>query len=266
MRIAITILLALAIPLAAFADSGYKAQYTLSYDMPELEAQDAPQGMDLSSMIPDTMSGDIIWTEGNLRMDTPMPSMMMGGPGSSSVTVFDFADEVMYMLMPGQKQAIEFDLGGESTGMMDSGNPAEMYGNTANRIDAMRDAENVKLEELGAATVNGYACQHYRYSMDMQEEVGAQAGGNADSAQVAAMAGNVSGEMWVSDVHEVPVKVITNTMGMTMTWQLANIEEWSGDASTFSVPEGYTIVTMAEMMQQMMGTMMQQQGAGGAST
>jgi len=138
--------------------------------------------------------------------------------GQKGIVIVQKGSEQLIILMPQQKMAMKSA----------AGSPMSM-GN-----DPLQSYEHHKamglLKEVGKETVNGIECT--KFELWNKE--------------------NSSQKMytvWLSDKYEFPIKMVNHIDGVEGTgMELKDIEPWTPDANSFSIPEGYQIMEMPNMM------------------
>ena len=246
------------LPTLSFGAEGKNAKFAMSFELsPEIQAMMAESGggqAGMASMVPEPMTGEMWWTDNNVRMDMVLPDMMSEEDFSSLIMLVDLPGKVMYMLNPTLMEAMEINLSdageGSGAGMMGM-NPTEMTTNWMSNIDQLKNQPGTTVNELGKASVDGYSCLHYSFDVDPSQLEEPMPG---DDEGLAGMLGAFGGEVWVVEETGVPIKLTTSIMGMDMTYKLTGLQAWTPTDSFFDVPEGYTILTMDDIMEDMATT------------
>jgi len=138
--------------------------------------------------------------------------------GQAGVVIAQKGAKQLIILMPQQKMAMKSAL--ESPMSMGS--------------DPLQSYEHHKamglLKEVGTETVNGVACT--KFELWNKE--------------------NSSQKMytvWLSDKYEFPIKMINHIDGEEGTgMELKDVQPWTPNANSFSIPEGYQVMEMGGMM------------------
>ena len=146
--------------------------------------------------------------------------------GQEGVVIVKTGSKEVIILMPQQKMAMK--------------SPAESPMSMGS--DPLKSYEYYQkdgtLKELGKETINGVECT---------------------KSELWNITGNEYGQvnqkmftMWYSEKYKFPVKMINHIDGSEGSgMELRDIEPWTPDSHSFSIPEGYQIMEMGDMMQGM---------------
>ena len=146
--------------------------------------------------------------------------------GQEGVVIVKKGSSEVIILMPQQKMAMK--------------SPAESPMSMGS--DPLKSYEYYQkdgtLKELGKETINGVECT---------------------KSELWNITGNEYGQvnqkmftMWYSEKYKFPVKMINHIDGSEGSgMELRDIEPWTPDSHSFSIPEGYQIMEMGDMMQGM---------------
>lgn len=129
----------------------------------------------------------------------------------------------VFILMPQQKMAMK--------GSADS--PMSMGNDPVGTYEYYKKEGTVK--EIGTETINGVKCTKSELWNIKGDEYG----------QVTQKMFTV----WTSDKYKFPMKIVNHIDGSDgSSMELKDIEPWTPDAHSFSIPEGYQIMEMGGMM------------------
>lgn len=228
MRIRLTVVLtallavllaATALTLAAVDASSGEVDFTMKLTMPGQGDQGA------AAMTP---SGHV-WFSGNkarteMKMPTPpgVPKAQMPG---SIITIVDGDARVAYTLMPDSKTAMKMSL---DDPRMESPNQPR---NPRSIMKPENWPEGTKIVKLGPRTYKGSKVTAYQISWTENKE-------------------KITCLVYV-DARELPLYVKTTMKDGTIEMTYSNYKFHKLDPSLFTVPKGYKIMDMAEMMKGM---------------
>ena len=234
----------------ALAAEGYHSDVAMSIsmdpamlgEMGDIEGMDEMQNMNFT--------GQIYWTNDAFRSE-----LDMGMLGGEMITIYDYQEMMVYNLDAESKTAMKMDLSAQLADMEESGypdfNPDMLFSNWEKTKAMLETMPGITLEELGAEAVNGRACQKISMVMDMTAALEAE-GLSAEEIAEMDMGGEMSGTYWIDDTTETPIKMDMTMMGTQIIWELTGIEDWKVDRSLLTVPADYEVMTMEEMMAEMM--------------
>lgn len=256
MRYLLIALVLVLLPLMAFGADGNYAKFTITFELsPEMQAMMEETGggqNEMGGMFSDPMTGEMWWTDNNVRMEMILPGMMAEEDMSELIMLVDIPGNMMHMLNPTAMEAMEFDLAemteSGGAGMMGM-DPTEMTGDWMKNIEQLKAQPGTIVKELGKATVDGKSCLHYSFEVDPEQMEEPMPGGDES---LAGMLGAFGGEIWVIEDSGIPIKFITSIMGMNMTYLLTDMKAWTPTEGIFDVPEDYTLVSMEDMMEEQM--------------
>jgi len=138
------------------------------------------------------------------------------------VIVLNETGEV-FILMPQQKMAMKTA----------AGNPMSMQNDPVGSFEYYKKDGTVK--EIGTETINGVKCTKSELWNITGDEYG----------QVTQKMFTI----WTSDKYKFPMKMINHIDGAEGSgMELKDIEPWTLDAASFTIPEGYQVMDMPDMM------------------
>jgi len=142
--------------------------------------------------------------------------------GQEGVVIVKKGSPEIIILMPQQKMAMK--------GSADS--PMSMGNDPVGTYEYYKKEGTLK--EIGTETINGIKCTKSELWNIKGDEYG-----------------QVNQKMftiWTSDKYEFPVKMINHIDGSQESgMELQDIEPWTPDAASFSIPEGYQVMDMPQM-------------------
>ncbi len=144
--------------------------------------------------------------------------------GQEGAVIVTKGSQQVIILMPQQKMAMK--------------SPAESPMSMGN--DPLKAYEHYQkdgtLKEIGKETINGIECTKSELWNITGDEFG-----------------KVTQKMftiWNSDKYQFPIKMVNHIDGAEVSgMELKDIEPWTPDAHSFTIPEGYQIMEMGDMMQ-----------------
>ena len=146
--------------------------------------------------------------------------------GQTGAIIVKAGSQDVIILMPQQKMAIK--------------SPVESPMSMGN--DPIKSFEYYQkdgtLKELGKETINGVECTKSELWNISGDEYG--------------QVNQKMFTMWYSDKYKFPIKMINHMDGSEGSgMEIQDIEPWTPDANSYSIPEGYQIMEMGDMMQGM---------------
>ncbi|HUX56530.1 MAG TPA: DUF4412 domain-containing protein [Bacteroidales bacterium] len=143
--------------------------------------------------------------------------------GQEGVVIVKKDSPEILILMPQQKMAMK----GSAGSSMSMGNdPVSAY---------QYYEKDGTVKEIGSETINGVKCTKSELWNITGDEYG----------QVTQKMFTV----WTSDKYKFPMKIINHIDGSQGSgMELRDIEPWTPDAKSFSIPEGYQVMEMPDMM------------------
>lgn len=141
--------------------------------------------------------------------------------GQTGVIIVKTGSQHVIILMPQQKMAMK--------------SPAESPMSMGN--DPVQSYEHHKamgvLNEVGKETVNGIACTKF------------ELWNKENSSQK-------TYTVWLSEKYQFPVKMVNHIDGEEGSgMELKDVQPWTPNANSYSIPEGYQVMEMPDMMQGM---------------
>ncbi|MBN2083097.1 DUF4412 domain-containing protein [bacterium] len=233
----------------AWAATGHQADFSVTekYDFGGIEMSDEEAAAMSAMADAFNIQGRMYWCEDGMRQEMNIPGM------GEMVSIFDFQTKISYQILEDEKQAVKTDFSEiQQTGIPQ---PDQMVGDWANIEASLSSAEGVTVEELGTETVQGYSCKKVAISLTPPADDAAANGEDDEFSAMAAAFGQIDVTCWVSDELESVIKMEMNGAGMSMLWELSNVEDWTPDPAMLTVGDGYEILTQEEMLERMMEEM-----------
>jgi len=240
------ILMCLLTAVPAWAANGHQADFTVTEQYDFGGAEMSEEEAEAMSAMADAfnVSGRMYWCEDGMRQEMTIPGM------GEMVSIFDFNTKISYQILEDDKQVVKTDFSDvEQTGIPQ---PDQMVGDWANVQANLSGVEGVSVEELGMETVQGYDCKKVAITLAPPSEEDAE---DDEYSAMAAAFGQMNVICWVSDELESVIKMNMDGAGLSMLWELSNIEDWTPDPAMLTVGDGYEILTQEEMLERMMEEM-----------
>ena len=142
--------------------------------------------------------------------------------GQEGVVIVKKVSPEIIILMPQQKMAMK---GSSNSTMSMANDPVSAY---------QYYEKDGTVKEIGPETINGVKCTKSELWNITGDEYG----------QVTQLMFTV----WTSDKYKFPMKIINHIDGSNgSVMELKDIEPWTPDAKSFSIPDGYQVMEMPEM-------------------
>jgi len=143
--------------------------------------------------------------------------------GQAGAIIVKKGSSEVIILMPQQKMAMKSS----------PENPMSMGNDPVSAYEYYKKDGTVK--EIGSETINGIKCTKSELWNIKGDEYG----------QVTQKMFTI----WTSDKYQFPVKMINHIDGSQGSgMELKDIETWTPDATSFSIPDGYQVMDMPDMM------------------
>ncbi len=144
--------------------------------------------------------------------------------GQEGVVIARKGSQQLIILMPQQKMAMKSS----------AESPMSMGSDPLKAYEYYQKDGTIK--EIGKETINGIECTKSELWNITGDEFG-----------------KVTQKMftiWNSDKYQFPIKMVNHIDGAEVSgMELKDIEPWTPDAHSFTIPEGYQIMEMGDMMQ-----------------
>lgn len=230
----------------AFAEQGYKARFISSVTLGQsfIDAVNKAGGNHAERKLSagtqiEPQTGMVYLSANKLRLDSPM-----SGSPAVVTTLLDFATEKYQLLDHTQRIAwvmdfSSFDQMEDEIGLPIS-YPEQLFcrwPDIRQHLDALRGAA---LRPLGVKTIANEACRGFRISSAVRDVFKADGFTLLDGVPaLKEIKGAWTGEFWISQRFNLPVKMKLDFLGLEYSWELEHIESWTVVEPLLELPRGY---------------------------
>jgi len=232
---------------SADAEPGYHAKFVISMSLgQEFFSRLAKETGKKPSEL-DSMGFDIAPTPGNAYFTaTKMRTDIEAGGAGMVSSLVDSESREFFLLDHSRRIAWRMDLSEYAKTLGDSGgallDPERAFSQWDDTLAYLKSIPGAKVRDLGKGTEAGMACRGVRVEARLADTLKAQGVTPLpDMPVLHDLSGNWSGEFWVAEGLQLPLRMKINILGIELTWRTESVDKVADLGPLLRVPPGYRI-------------------------